>query len=436
MSIKKMQVLPWLICGLGALFYCYEYFLRISPSVMMPQLSQYFNVNAAVLGNMVAFYYYAYTPMQLPVGVLMDRYGPRRLLVIAALVCTLGSCMFAFGHIGVAEAGRFLVGFGSAFAFVGVLKLASLWLPPSYFAMIAGLVTSLGVLGGMFGDMLLARLVHNLGWHLTVCLSAGVGVILAASIWYMIPKNNADPSIKQLAPPVAPMTFSQLFAELLILVKKPTIWIVGIIGCLLYLPTAAFAELWGIPYLQQAYGLSSTSAADAVSMIFLGWAVGGPLVGWFSDKFKKRNMPIVAGALFGAFVITIVLYSPQFAHNKLFILFFLLGVCCSVENIVFAIARDNNHPSLVGTAMALTNMLIMMGGVLYQPLIGRVLVMLSGNATKGNMSIYTAHDFQFAFILLPVGLVLAAGLIFLVKEPGTAKQKQGKYTAVPVAITD
>ena len=123
----KSVVLPWVICGLGALFYCYEYLLRISPSVMMSDLMQAYHINATVFGNLAAFYYYAYTPMQLPVGILMDRYGPRRLLTFACLACALGSYLFAHAfHIELAQIGRFMVGFGSAFAFVGVLKLATI----------------------------------------------------------------------------------------------------------------------------------------------------------------------------------------------------------------------------------------------------------------------------------------------------------------------
>ena len=221
MRSKRSQIFPWLICGLGALFYCYEYILRISPSVMAQPLAHAFNVDAAMLGNAVAFYYYAYTPMQLPVGVLMDRYGPRRLLAIAALICAGGAYLFAFGHLGIAEVGRFLVGFGSAFAFVGVLKLASLWLPPSRFAMIAGLVTTLGMLGAMFGDRLLGHFVQQMGWQSTVNLSAAVGVVLAAVIWLGIPRSNASAVHSHVTDvPEKPMDFGQLFKEFFQLIKK------------------------------------------------------------------------------------------------------------------------------------------------------------------------------------------------------------------------
>lgn len=440
MEKKRSYIFPWVICGLGALFYCYEYILRISPSVMTQQLAHSFNINAALLGNMVAFYYYAYTPMQLPVGVLMDRYGPRRLLVIAALICALGSYLFAHGHLGTAEVGRFMVGLGSAFAFVGVLKLATLWLPPSRFAMIAGMVTSLGMLGAMFGDVWLGRFVQSVGWQTTVNVCAVLGIFIAALIWFTIPNQRQAVHAEHTA---VPMTYRQLLAEFSVLIRKPIIWIVGLVGCLLYLPTSAFAELWGIPYLEHFYKLSSATAADTISMIFLGWAVGGPIVGWISDRFSKRTLPIIIGALLATFITCLILYLPAFSNNKLYFLFFLIGVFTSVENITFAIARENNHPSLVGTAMAVNNMLIMLGGVVFQPLIGVFLEMVSGNNVKGNLSVYSGQDFQHALIILPIALMLAAALIAFVKEkhfkqPQSVSQNNPpqKYQGVAAVVAD
>src|SRR3990172_1547193 len=180
-------VLPWLICGLAACFYCYEYLLRISPSIMVPELRAAFNISAAALGNLSAFYFYAYTPMQLPVGVMLDKYGPRNVLTFAVLICALGAALFGFStHYWGALAGRFMIGFGSAFAFVGVLKLASSWLPPDRFGFIAGLTTTLGMIGAMFGQNVLSVMVHQSGWQQTLIYSSIFGFLLVPIIWCVI----------------------------------------------------------------------------------------------------------------------------------------------------------------------------------------------------------------------------------------------------------
>lgn len=122
---KAVGVVPWLICGLGALYYCYEYFLRISPSVMTHELMREYHLTGAQVGNLSAYYYHAYVPMQLLVGLLMDRFGPRRLLTFACLLCALGTYLFAGGYqYGIAELGRFLVGFGFAFCFCRGFKVS------------------------------------------------------------------------------------------------------------------------------------------------------------------------------------------------------------------------------------------------------------------------------------------------------------------------
>ncbi len=268
----------WLMCGLGALYYCYEYFLRIAPSVMMPELMQTYHLNGAQAGSLSAFYYHAYVPMQILVGLFMDKYGPRRLLTMACLLCALGTYFFASGHsLMLAQVGRFLVGFGSAFAFVGALKLATIWLPPNRFALVSGIILCLGMMGAMMGDILLRLMVDAVSWGVTLYMSALAGVVLAVILWLIIRDSNPA----QYSPPLHAITFRGLLRGLWGAIRNPQIWLNGLVGFLLYISLSAFAELWGIPYLTQAHHLSSTHAASANSMIFLGWAVGGPFWGGF-----------------------------------------------------------------------------------------------------------------------------------------------------------
>src|SRR3989338_7867051 len=189
----SLVLLAWTICGIGALFYFYEYLLRVAPSVVTNELMLTYHIGAAALGNLTAFYYYIYSPMQLPVGLLMDRYGPRRLLTIATATCAIGTFLFTYTHyLWVAQVGRFLTGFGSAFAFVGVLKLATIWLPPQRFAMIAGLATTLGQIGGMVGVITLTALVNHGGWQSTFYLMAYIGVGLTILMYAVLRDHNPN----------------------------------------------------------------------------------------------------------------------------------------------------------------------------------------------------------------------------------------------------
>src|SRR6185312_6891955 len=187
MSAKKSFVLATIICSLAAMFYLYEFILQVSPAVMTKELMHDLSLNAAGLGAMAAFYYYAYTFMQLPAGLLSDRFGPRFLLTIATLICVLGAIFFAFTHnVALASTGRFLMGIGSAFSFIGALLLVSRWFPPQYFALLAGIVQLMSSIGAIAGEMPLAAAVNIWGWRETMGWLAVLGVVLAVLIWAIV----------------------------------------------------------------------------------------------------------------------------------------------------------------------------------------------------------------------------------------------------------
>ncbi|STX44114.1 major facilitator family transporter [Legionella donaldsonii] len=419
---KKYLLAAWLICGLGAVYYSYEYFLRISPSVMEPALREHFNLSATGFGLLSAFYYYAYVPLQIPVGVLLDRYGPRLLITIACLICVVGTFIFAGTTVfWIAATGRFLVGFGSAFAFVGVLKLATIWLPENKLAMVSGLAAALGTIGAMIGDNLLGTLVINIGWRETVNLTAYFGIGLAIILWFGIRDKKSHQRRSGTVE-----NFKKSMIDLGIIAKNRQIWINGMFGCLVYLPTTVFAELWGIPYLKHAHGLSQAGADFANSLLFLGFTIGAPLMGYLSDKLKRRKPPMLFGAAGAGIVMMIVLYMPGLTESHIGALMFLLGLLYSAQCIVFAVGRELSPNEAAGTAMAMTNMIVMLGAMFLQPLVGRLLdFSLSTHMTSLPLQevsvdklqqLYTADDYQFALSIIPIGIIIAAILTFFLKE--------------------
>lgn len=410
---KKTELLPWLICGLGAVFYCYEYFLRITPSVMTSDLMRAYNLGGSEVGNLSAFYYHAYVPMQIVVGLMMDRFGPRRLLTVACLFCALGTYLFAGGHgFAFAEFGRFLVGFGSAFAFVGALKLATIWLPPNRFALVSGIIMCLGMIGAMCGDILLRKTVDIVGWRTTIYISAAIGVILSLVLWLVIrdtDKNHPDHHTHII-------NFKGVVHGLLQALKNPQIWLIGIVGFLLYMSLSAFAELWVIPYLEQARGLSKNSAAYANSMVFLGWAIGSPAWGWFSDFIQRRCLPIMIASVGALIFVCILLYTPHLSETYVYITMFLFGLFSSAQILVFAVCHEASGMKIAGTAIALTNMIVMIGGNIFQPVIGKLLDMGWNQHLVDGARMYSAYDYQMALSVLPVSIFISIIITMLVRE--------------------
>lgn len=421
---KQSKLIAWIICGIGALFYAYEYLLRIIPSVMEPMLREHFSLSAMGFGVFASFYYYSYVPMQLPVGVLMDRFGPRRLLTLACAISILGMWFFAATNwVSLAAAGRFLTGFGSAFAFVGVLKLATIWLPEDRLALVSGLATALGTLGAMIGDNVLGSMVESVGWRQVVNGTALVGLVLLLVLWFGV--HDKKQHLEQDGGTVN--SFSKIWFDVKLMMANKQIWMNGAYGCLVYLPTTVFAELWGIPYLSHAHGLSVSTAEFANSILFFGCMFGAPLWGFCSDSIKQRVLPMRLGAFGAFFVMSFILYFPHLPKEWLYCLMFLLGLLYSAQAIVFAVGRELSPKEAGATAIAMTNMFVMLGAIFLQPLVGHLLDWCVMARDKSAMALhllrsdeirnlYTAADYQIAMAIIPVGILTAAILTFFIKE--------------------
>lgn len=412
-SFSHVMSLPWVMCGLAAIYYCYEYFLRISPSVMTPELMRAYKLDGAGVGNLSAFYYHAYVPMQIVVGLLMDRYGPRRLLTVACLLCAIGIYLFACcTQLGIAQIGRFMVGFGSAFAFVGAIKLATIWLPPNRFALLSGIIMCLGMIGAMTGDFLLRTMVDAIGWKTACYGSAFFGAILSVILWSFIRDRN--PANTLLHHEI--LSFKVLLINLWVILKNHQIWLNGIVGLLLNLVLALFAELWGISYLEQAQGLSRVVAAGANSMVFLGWAIGAPFWGWFSDRIEQRRKPII-GAGFMAIIFTCaLLYTPNLPAVVIYSLLFGMGFMCSSQILTFAIAHEISSLKITATAIALTNMLVMLGGSIFQPLTGHLLDLFWTGMLNDGAHVYSVTAYHVALSILPFCFLLAIIMTYFLRE--------------------
>ncbi len=412
---KKAIIFAWVMCGFGAIFYCYEYFLRVAPSIMTPELMRAYDLTGTQIGGLVAFYYHAYVPMQILVGLLMDRFGPRRLLIFACLLSAFGTYLFAGGHsLGMAELGRFLVGLGASFAFVGAAKLATIWLPPNRFALISGIIVCLGMIGAMVGDILLRMLVDQMGWRVTLFGSAAAGLGLAFLMWLIVRDKNPYYTNHYMH---ASATVKSVVKGLFLAVCNLQIWLTGIVGMLLYLSLSAFAEFWGIAYLQQAHELSRMHAANANSMIFLGWAIGSPFWGWFSDYIRLRCRPMLISSFLGLIAICVVLYGPTaIPLPLLYALLFIFGFFSSVQVLVFALSREATPIKIAGTTIGLLNMLVMLGGNILLPLIGKLLDMQWTGMMHEGVRVYSVTAYTYALSVLPISFAISMIITSMIRE--------------------
>jgi len=415
---NKLTTTAVVMCALGAIFYCYEYYLRVAPSVMREELKGAFLLNEASFGYLAfSCYYFAYIIMQIPVGTMTDRFGPRRILTFACFLCAFGTYLFATtSQVWVAEIGRFLVGFGSAFAYVGALKLSNIWLPRKYFAFMAGFCTALGMLGAMSGSITMSYLVGLMGWRPTLYYSVIIGFVLMLILWLVLRDTNKgvnianSPSYKTAEIEEA---VHQQFECLKEIMKSPQMWITGMIGCLTFLPISGFAEAWAPSFLETV-GMSKRDAANGTSMMFLGFALGGPIWGIISDKIKSRRFPLMVGSFISASLMAWLILFPSTSQSEMYCLLFLCAFFASAEILIFAVSDDLSHSAVNATAVAFINMITMVGGFVLPWLIGKLL----DNSLQlvDDTPSLTTQDYSSALAVLPAALLLAGVLSCILKE--------------------
>lgn len=413
---------PWVICSIGMLFYCYNYFLRVSPSVMQTDLMQGLHITAYQFGTLASMYYWAYTPMQVPVGMLYDRFGTKIVQFFACLVAVLGVLIFINAdNLMMAGIGRFCIGLGTAFAYIGVLKLASVWLAPNRFATVAGLTTSFGMLSAIFSDKYLTTFVQMIGYKNALHVALGAGIALSLLILFFMRSRPKMPLPHQVTAAESlrwqPLTFLELLQALRVVLRNPQMWIIGLIGCLFYMPASVFLDLWGIPYLKAVYHLTPEQAANFVSCTFVGWIIAGPSIGALSDKIKRRRLPLLICTVFSTILISAIFYIPSLSLLNLSIIFFLLGIFCGAHPLCFALGKENCPNHISGIAVAVTNTLIMLGGMVFEPLVGKLLDKHAvAVVLQNNIPVYTASDYTYALTLLPIGLMISVVLTLFVRE--------------------
>ena len=391
--MPKLHLLGW---ATGALFFFYAWILRVSPSVMIDEMMRDLAVGGAVIGNLSAVYFYGYAGMQVPVGMLLDRFGPRRLMTAAALMCSVGCILFALssGITGVAI-GRFVIGAAAAFSLVGAMAVAGLWFPAQRFALLTGLAMMMGLLGGILGQAPFRLVVEALDWRGAILALAGGGVMIAAASWATVRDRPHETRVR-----------GSTFAGLGRVARNRQTWLIAIAGLGTTGPILGFSGLWGVPYFATTLGIDRAAAASITSMMFVGWAVGAPLIGWASDHIGRRRAPLMLGLVLCTVTMTAILYVPGLSVPTLMALCFLCGFGGASQITGFAATRENNPPALSATAIGLVNGLVTGAGALFQPLLGWLLDLNWKGEMAAGARLYDPGAYRIALSAIVIGCVI------------------------------
>ncbi len=407
--IQKNSRAAWFVWSLGAAFFFFEYIIRVSPGALVADLSKAFSINAYQLGFLSTAFSISYIAMQIPVGGLVDRYNIRWLIGSMAMLCAASTILFASTETyALAVLARFLIGITGAFAFVGALKLAALFFSPKHFGFLAGTTQALGMLGASVGVGPLAGITSVMGWHETLIAIALLIALLSTLILISLRTRTPRPSNNE-------ETHASVWLGIKTLFKNRYIWINMLIIGLLYTPSMVFAELWGPLYITRVHDFSPVFAASVVSVIFIGWGIGSPIMGWLSDKLQRRKPIILGSILMSMLFMSIMLYMPL-SSSMLFVTAFLYGMSNVGVSICYASACELAPEAHTGTALGLTNMASIILGALFQPLVGLLLDMQWDGQLVDGVQYYSAANLKLAMIALPACFVLCLVACLLSKE--------------------
>jgi len=374
---------------------------------MTAELMRDFAVGGAALGSLSAFYFYAYASIQLPVGMLTDHFGPRKLMSFAAALCALASLGFALSDsVLTASIGRALIGGTVAFGFVGTLAIAGYWFKPSQYALLAGLLQTMGMSGAIFGQAPLRQMVESIGWRDTINILALIALVMALLLFKLVPMRSSEQ--KQRAPGVSVLKGLKAVSTNL------QTWICSLIGFGMAGTMLAFGGLWGVPWLNSVHGYTTTEAAGITSMIFVGWAIFSPLSGWASDRMGRRNLILRVGSLIALLSLACLIYATPNSTAVLMALIFVIGAGGSAMTVCFGSVKELNDINYSSTSLGLMNMCIVGAGAVMQPLIGWLLDSTWDGTMQAGARIYSASNYSSAFFsLLVVNVAALVGTMLL-----------------------
>lgn len=402
---------PWLVWATGTLLFCYAFFHRVAPSVMVSDLMRDFQVGGAILGTLSAFYFYPYAALQIPLGNMLDRWGPRRVIACAAAFCGLGTAVFAIsGSVEMAYLGRAMIGAGAAFGWIGTLTLITLWFPPRRFALVTGLTSLIGMVGAVGGQAPLAAVVSHFGWRPTLLGASLYGLILAVIILRVVRERRDDATTTERVP------MPRLWRSLREVAAVPQVWAAGLVVATVSVPLMAFGGLWGVPYMVQAHGMTRPEAAASMSVILASWGLGAPILGWLSDRIQSRKIPILAGTVLSFGAILFLIYVPGLPRWLIFGLLATNGFTGAAVVTCYAAGRENTRAAVSGTTMGLINALSMGLTAIYQPLIGLLLDLGWEGRIDEGARVYSVATYQMAFLSLVACAALAVAAALYMRD--------------------
>lgn len=392
-TFTKSRSIAWTVWVIASVFYAYQYILRVMPNIMLEDIMQQFNISAAAFGQFSGIYYIGYSLVHLPVGIMLDRYGPRKVMSACILLTVIGLTPLLFAnHWMYPIAGRLLIGIGSSAAILGVFKIVRMTFSEELFPRMLSLSVTIGLMGAIYGGGPVSYMCDTMGYQIVLQIFAAAGIVLALITYWIIPDIKTE----------SEGTVTSNIKE--VLTNGKVIWSCLFAG-LMVGPLEGFADVWGTAFLKQVYGYEATLAASFPSMIFIGMCFGAPVLSYIADKIGNYLVAIAGAGIVMAVCFGMML-AFQLSPTVLTIAFVIVGICCAYQILAIYKVSTYVRENVAGLATAVANMIIMTFGYAFHSIMGAVI-----NALGGPL---VSEALVYGIAVIPVALFIGTGgFVFL-----------------------
>lgn len=405
----RSVIQPWLVCFAASLFFFYEFIQGNMFASIADNIMRDFSIEVSKMAYLSSIYYLSNVVFLFVAGMMLDRFSAKKTMIAAMLLCVFSTFLLAHtSTFSVALLCRFITGIGSAFCFLGPIRIASRWFPPARMALVTGVIVTIAMTGGMLAQYPLTKMVLYFGWRESLSLVAwlGLGLIAMMAFWIKDAPQHA---------PIARQDNMTVLSTAKRAYTNTQNLRAALYTSLMNMAVAVLGAMLGSLYLIQRLGVSKEEAAMVNSMLFLGAIIGGPFMGWLSDKMGMRILPMKIGAIASIATVLVIMYFPV-SLSMMAVLFFLLGFFTASQVISYAFVAESSPPAMTATAVSLISILTQGGYIVYQNLFSYMLAHAGEMHLVDNVPVYSLAAYQQAAILFPLGLTLALLLIFKLKE--------------------
>lgn len=402
--MSSTRMIAWMVWIIASIFYAYQYILRVMPNIMLDDVMQQFHIDAATFGQFSGVYYIGYSLMHLPIGIMLDRFGPRKVMTACILFSVAGLLpLILADHWIYPITGRLILGMGSSAAILGVFKIIRMTFSEQNFPRMLSFSVTIGLIGAIYGGGPVSYMRDVFGYQTVIELFIAVGIGLAVVTYWIVPdmkESSETPVLSDIKNVLGNgrVIWSCIFAGLM----------VG--------PLEGFADVWGSAFLKQVYGYEGTLAASLPSMMFIGMCFGAPVLSIIADKIGSYLATIIgAGIIMATSFFAMLMW--QLPSTALSICFVIIGICCAYQILAIYKASTYAPEKVAGLTTAVANMIIMIFGYAFHTAIGSVISAVGG-ANQSQALIY-------GISVVPIALCMGTmGFIFLLVLEKSKKTRE------------